>query len=82
MCLAPTTELSIPVSTPMDATHFLEGLGGDTAGAGMAMMRIGVNAPNVRSTYKREVEAMVAEIKRRVCLGSIRLFLFKKSPLF
>ena len=40
MCLAPTTELSIPVSTPMDATHFLEGLGGDTAGAGMAMMRI------------------------------------------
>lgn len=58
--------LPLPAADVSAATIFLEGLGGDAVGAGQAMNSIGINAPLLRQTYKREIEAMVAEIARRL----------------
>ncbi len=61
--------LPLPAADVDSATRFLEGLGGDAAGAGRAMANIGVNAPLLRMTYKHDIENMVAEIARRLKAG-------------
>lgn len=61
--------LPLPAKTLDQAACFLEGLGGDAVGAGRAMTRIGINAPQIRATYKREVEGMIAELARRLEAG-------------
>jgi len=61
--------MDLPGRTPSEAAAFLEGLGGDAAGAGYAMQRVGINAPLIRATYKKDIEGMVAEIVRRMEAG-------------
>lgn len=51
------------------ACEFLEIIGGNAIGAGNAMRRIGLNAPLLREAYKRDVEAMIVEISRRIEAG-------------
>ena len=58
--------MRLPASNPSEAAAFLQGLGGDAAGTGQALSRVGVNAPAVRGLYKQRVESMVAEIARRL----------------
>ena len=61
--------LSLPAATESDAIAFLQGLGGDAAGAGVAMRRVGVNAPIVRAQYKREVETLARQVAKRLEQG-------------
>jgi len=61
--------LPLPAADADAASRFLEGLGGDAAGAGRKMVEIGINAPLLRAAYKREIEAMMAELARRLAAG-------------
>lgn len=71
VCEDPETYyLPLPVSDERSAAAFLKELGGGgPAGAGNAMQRIGVSAPQIRQRYKREIEAMVEEVTRRLRAG-------------
>lgn len=61
--------LPLPATNVGHAKTFLEGLGGTAVGAGRAMNQIGINAPLIRDTYKREVEGMISEISRKLKAG-------------
>ncbi|MCV0394040.1 MAG: hypothetical protein K5872_19030 [Rhizobiaceae bacterium] len=61
--------LPLPADRESDALSFLEGLGGDAAGAGRSMRRIGIDAPAVRAQYKLEVEGLARQIAERLEAG-------------
>ncbi len=61
--------MSLPARTESDALEFLGGLGGDAAGAGLAMRRIGIDAPAIRTLYKQQVEDLARQIAERLERG-------------
>ncbi|QUL38971.1 hypothetical protein [Erythrobacter sp. JK5] len=61
--------LSLPIESENQALEFLEGIGGDAAGAGRAMTRIGIDAPLIRAQYKAEVEGLARQIAERLDRG-------------
>lgn len=64
--------LSLPAANEHDAIEFLRGLGGDAAGAGRAMRRIGIDAPRIRAQYKKEIETLVRGIAERLERGEAK----------
>ena len=72
VCISPGEaryRLPLPAQTDNDALEFLEGLGGDEAGTGWAMRRIGIDAPVIRARYKQEVEDLARQIAERLKRG-------------
>ncbi len=61
--------MPLPARSESEALAFLEGLGGDAAGAGWAMRRIGIDAPAIRALYKQEVEDLARQIAARLERG-------------
>jgi len=61
--------MSLPVETASEAIDFLSQIGGETAGTGRGMRRVGIDAPKIRAQYKAEVEALVRQIADRLEQG-------------